>query len=102
MRKVVLALLVVLFTAAPALAGSAYDWQSGNQYYWNQDASGNTNLQGHNFRTGSQWRTNIRPNGDMSGWDSRGNYWNYDSNTGNYWNSNGRTCFGRGYSRTCF
>jgi hypothetical protein len=84
-----------------AFAGSAYDWQSGNQYYWNEDSLGNTHVRGFNYNTGSQWNTNIKQNGDMNGTDSRGNLWNYNDNSGSYMNSDGTFCIGKGALRTC-
>lgn len=86
----------------PTFANSAYDWQSGNQYYWYKDSNGTTNLRGYNFNTGSNWSTKIEPNGDMSGFDSNTNYWRYYNNTGSYWNSNGHGCIGKGLTRTCW
>jgi hypothetical protein len=102
--SVAVALVVAFFALTPVFAqsGSTYDWRSGNWYHWYSAFDGSTHVQGFNWNTGSQWRTTIRPNGDMQGWDSRGDFWRYDSRTGNYWNSNGTFCTGRGYARTCW
>ncbi len=104
MRTLALTLVAALLLMSPALAqaGSTYDWKSGNYYTWHQRSDGTTDLYGSNFNTGSQWRTTIKPDGEMNGWDSRGNYWRYDSRTGNYWNTDGTMCFGKGWSRTCY
>jgi|GEM_PF-4423231 len=66
--------------------GSTYDWQSGNSYSWSTDASGTTTVDGYNLDTGSTWQTNIESDGDMSGYDSDSNYWEYDKSTGTYYN----------------
>lgn len=81
--------------------GSTYDWQSGNTYRWQRDPDGSTTVNGFNTRTGSTWRTEIERDGDMSGRDSRGNYWRYDASTGFYTNTDGTVCMGRGTLRTC-
>jgi len=90
-----------LAMTVPALAGSTYDYQSGNFYYWN-NSGGTTHLYGSNSSTGSNWNSTIRPNGNMNGTDSDGNYWNYNAGTKTYFNSNGTTCFGSGALRTCY
>ena len=83
-------------------AGSVYDRQSGNSYYWSPGPDGSTNIQGYNTRTEARWSRTIKRNGDQSGWDSRGNYWQYDSGTGYYRNyGTGRTCVGKGAFRSC-
>jgi hypothetical protein len=99
--KAILAALVLAALAGPAWAGSYYDWQSGNSYNWNTTPGGDTYVHGYNLNTGSMWNQTIRPNGDQNGFDSRGNYWNYNAGTGSYFNSDGTTCFGRGAFRTC-
>ena len=104
--RVIIALCAaaLLSTAAAAQSsGSSYDWQSGNTYNWTTDSLGTTHLNGYNYGTGSSWRTTIQPNGSQSGFDSQGNYWNYDANTGFYQNyGTGRTCIGTGAMRTCY
>jgi hypothetical protein len=50
---------------------------------------------------GSRWNMDYLPDGNMRGFDRRGNARHDDHHTGNYWNSNGRTCFGKGAFRTC-
>ena len=81
--------------------GSSFDPNSGNSYQWRKDYSGNTYVNGNNFQTGAVWNTTIQPNGDMNGYDSQQNYWNYNAQTGNYWNTNGTTCWGFGQFRQC-
>jgi hypothetical protein len=83
-------------------SGSTYDWRSGNSYTWRKDSTGTTKLNGLNLNTGSTWNTQIKRNGDMSGFDSRGNYWSYDKQTGNYFSTDGTICFGKGPTRTCY
>lgn len=104
MRTVLIAVLTLLLGAGPVLAQarSAYDWRTGNSYLESRGSDGSTTVWGSNSRTGSHWNTTIRPNGDMTGRDSRGDFWRYDGNTGNYWNTRGRMCFGKGLSRTCY
>jgi|GraSoi2013_115cm_1033766.scaffolds.fasta_scaffold184668_2 hypothetical protein len=96
--------LAAVVTAAPAFAqqsGSTYDWRSGNRYNWTHNEDGSTDVRGFSTNTGSMWRTHIAPNGDQRGTDSRGNMWRYNSGSGFYWNSDGTTCIGKGYARTC-
>lgn len=81
--------------------GTSYDWKSGSSYRWQRDPDGSTAVNGFNSRTGSIWRTEIEPDGDMSGRDSRGNYWRYDASTGFYTNTDGTVCTGKGSYRTC-
>jgi hypothetical protein len=84
-------------------SGSTFDWRSGNTYRWNRDSLGNTRINGSNLRTGSNWRTTIKPNGSMSGWDSKMNHWTHSRRSGVYQNfGTGRTCMGRGVARSCF
>lgn len=86
----------------PPRSGSAYDRQSGNSYYWSRGPDGSTNIQGYNTRTEARWNRTIKPNGNQSGWDSRGNYWQYNSGTGYYHNyGTGRTCFHKVTLWTC-
>lgn len=59
-------------------------------------------MNGYNYNTGSTWKTQIEPDGDMRGYDADGNYWRYNSDSGSYWNSDGTTCFGKGAARTCY
>src|SRR5712691_9960433 len=95
------ALILAVPTPFAAQSGSSFDWQSGNQYRWNRNYDGATDVRGFNFNTGSMWNTRIQPNGDMRGMDSRDNSWNYNSRTGTYWNSDGTFCTGKGYARVC-
>ncbi len=103
MLKLVLAGLVTLLLATPAVAqsGSYYDWRSGNRYNWNHNFDGSTDVRGSNVNNGSQWRQTIMPNGDQRGIDSRGNSWRYNNSTGSYWNSDGTMCWGKGQFRQC-
>lgn len=83
---------VVAQTYQPSY-GSTYDQQSGNTYTWSRDSTGNTNLNGYNLSTGSMWRQTIQPNGNQSGLDSNGNYWNYNAGTKTYMNyGTGKYC----------
>lgn len=77
-------------------SGTSYDWESGNTYNWSTDASGTTTVDGYNYRTGSTWETTIESDGDMSGYDSDYNYWEYDRSTGSYYN------YGTGESRSTY
>lgn len=84
-------------------SGSTYDFNSGNMYNWHKNSDGSTQLNGNNLNTGSNWNTNIKRNGDMNGFDSNGNSWNYDEKSGNYYNfGTGKICVGKGYARSCF
>jgi len=66
--------------------GYNYDQTTGNALRWNTNQGGETNVQGSNFYTGSQWNTTIKKNGNMNGFDSKGNYWNYNKGSGMYFN----------------
>ncbi|STX37477.1 hypothetical protein [Legionella feeleii] len=78
------------------------DVSSGNCYSVSPSYDG-YNVQGYNLNTGSIWNTNLKNNGDMDGWDSQGNYWQYNDNSGNYYNfGTGKSCYGKGYGRQCF
>ena len=86
----------------PPSSGSAYDRQSGNSYYWSRGPDGSTNIRVYNTRTEVRWNRTIKPNGDQNGWDSRGNYWQYNSGTGYYHNyGTGRTCLHKVTLWTC-
>ena len=95
----VLSGLVAASLILPAQAGTKCDLY-GN-CYTTYDYGGTTQLYGNNSNTGSNWNTRIQQNGNMTGTDSSGNYWNYNANTGAYWNSDGTTCYGKGAFRTC-
>ena len=83
-------------------SGSAYDWKTGDSYYWSRGSDGSMDVRGYNAQTGSMWNHTVMPNGDESGWDDRGNYWQSNSRTGYYHNyGTGRTCIGKGAMRTC-
>lgn len=66
--------------------GSTYDTKTGNQYRWNTNQYGETKVRGNNYQTGSMWNTTVKPSGDMNGFDSKGNYWNYNKGTRMYYN----------------
>lgn len=67
-------------------SGYKYDWKTGNSYNWNTNSTGETRVQGINTKTGSMWNTTIENDGDMKGFDSKGNYWNYNSKSDSYYN----------------
>ena len=101
MKKFFLIIISLMVTPTEVFAEYHYDWKTGNSYNTYSNPGGGTHVQGFNSRTGSSWNTTIQPNGNMNGFDSKGNYWNYDKNTGSYFNSDGTYCFGKGQSRTC-
>ena len=81
---------------------TTYDYSSGNMYTTTPNYNGGANIQGSNLNNGSMWNTQVKPNGDMSGTDANGNYWNYNSSTKTYNNyGTGRMCTGTGASRIC-
>ena len=83
-----------------------YDWRSGNQYvieHHNDAFEQDTHIQGHNLNTGSTWDTTIDNDGDMRGHDADGNAWQYNEGSGLYQNfGTGKTCIGKGLTRSCF
>lgn len=79
-----------------------YDYKTGNSYNVQRTYGGGAAINGFNTRTNSTWNTRVQPNGNMSGMDAGGNYWNYNKSTGSYWNSNGTSCFGKGQFRQCY
>jgi hypothetical protein len=92
-----IALGATLVIATPAAANCN---MYGNCYLTTPRLGGGADVYG--FGNGGTWNSTIEPNGDQRGWDSRGNYWQYDNNTGNYFNyGTGQTCFGKGALRTC-
>ncbi len=66
--------------------GHTNDPKLGNVHYWCKDSLGYTQVRSYNFDSGSRWLTTIKPDGDMKGWDSDTNYWEYDSRTRIYYN----------------
>lgn len=99
MKRLILTLLTLSLSAH---AGSTYDADTGNWYFTHPTIDGGVNVQGLNPGAGSQWNTTIKPNGNQSGRDSDGNFWNYNSNTGMYVNPGaGVFCTGRGIYRQC-
>jgi hypothetical protein len=102
MKTLTIACLLFVAGTVPALAESAYDWQSGNSYHWNTTPGGDTRVQGYNLNNGTMWNQTIKPNGDMRGYDGGGNYWQYNSRSGNYYNyGTGEMCTGHGAARIC-
>lgn len=90
------------FLSVPALAGSTYDWRTGNQYN-TTTYSNYTEVKGYNYNTGTRWKTKIYNDGDMRGTDGNGNRWKYNSTSGYYYNyGTGKTCTGKGAFRTCY
>ncbi|HUF80723.1 MAG TPA: hypothetical protein VMN03_06280 [Burkholderiales bacterium] len=81
-----------------APSGYSYDYQTGNSYNWNS-YGGNTTVYGMNPRTGSTWNQTIRPNGNMSGFDSQQRYWQYNRGSNTYMRSDGKICTGGYLSR---
>lgn len=87
---------------SPPDFGSKYDARSGNRYSW-YSLGDDTVVRGSNMRTGSTWRTTVKPDGSMRGYDADMNLWKYDAQSGRYTNfGTGVTCVGRGYARTCY
>lgn len=99
MKKILLGIFLILATTT--FAGYSYDPYTGNSYTTYDNYDGGATVQGYNYNTGSQWRTQIQPNGNMSGTDSNNNYWSYNASTNFYYNSDGTTCTGTGFARSC-
>jgi hypothetical protein len=58
-------------------------------------------VNGSNLNTGSRWRTTIKPDGSMRGYDADMNLWKYDGQSGRYTNVGTEvTCTGNGSART--
>lgn len=92
-RSIILSLAIFALTSsASAQSRYNYDWQSGNSTYTTPTYNGGARVQGFNSRTGNNWNTNIDRRGNMQGFDSRGNSWNYNRSTKTYMNSNGKVC----------
>lgn len=101
MKKLLAVASVLAAFSLSAHADYKYDWKTGNSY--NTYKSGDTTyIQGYNNNTGSTWNSQIKSNGDQSGYDSDGNHWQYNNSTKSYYNSNGTTCYGTGSTRTCY
>ncbi len=84
-------------------SGSSDDWQSGNLYRWTHLADGSTDLIGFSINKGSNWRTTIKPDGSMSGFDKDLNIWKYDAGSSFYINfGTSKICYGKGIGRFCF
>lgn len=101
MRQIIGAAIPAAALTGPAMAGSAFDPESGNAYRSARAIDGSTTVRGYSFGTGAAWETVIEPDGSMRGVDSAGNVWQYDARTGAYWNSDGRSCTGKGAARSC-
>lgn len=78
--------IVLIIISTQTFAEYKYDWRTGNSHNYYTDSTGTTTVRGNNLSTGSSWNTTISPNGDMRGYDSDMNYWNYNNNTGTYIN----------------
>jgi hypothetical protein len=101
MKKIFIILNISILLSATNSYSQYYNNNNGNSYRVTPTYGGGARVNGFNYNTGAAWNTNIQNNGNMNGVDSRGNYWNYNSNSGTYFNSNGVTCFGKGAFRTC-
>lgn len=61
-----------------------------------------TTVRGYNYKTGASWTTHVDDEGNMRGYDSNYNHWNYNRNSVTYINyGTGKMCTGYGYSRVC-
>lgn len=99
----VLGILLFGWLSTPSVfADYEYDYTTGNSYIYNSYPDGGGYLYGWNLSAGTNWNTNYYSNGNMYGQDSDGDSWQYNSSTGYYWNSDGTTCSGFGYARTCW
>jgi len=100
MKKLLLILSLAVSTIT--FAYGSYDWKSGNSYNVNSYGS-TTTVNGYNAKTGSTWSQTQNSNGSYNGRDKKGGYYNGNNNTGYYHNSRtGKTCYGKGYARTCY
>jgi hypothetical protein len=82
---------------------TTYDYNTGSTYTTTPMYGGGAQVNGYNSRTGSTWNSTYQSNGQMSGTNSKGQYWTGNSQTGYYHNyTTGRTCYGTGYARTCY
>lgn len=79
--KVALAVIGIVALAGVAHAGSKYDYKSGNQY-----SSYGSTYRGYNYNTGSSWSSSGSRGGSLRGYDSSGNYWQYNRSSGQYYN----------------
>jgi hypothetical protein len=98
--SIVGALAISVTSIGFSQTGSYYNYSNGNSYNYGT-YGGTTFINGYNFNNGRTWQQRIDQNGNQSGTDSRGNYWQYNSNTGSYYNSNGTYCYGTGAYRSC-
>jgi hypothetical protein len=94
--------MALLLVPLVALADYSYDWTTGNWYITTPNADGGAQVHVYNGRTDSSWNTTIFPNGDIRGFDSNGNVWQYNSSTGYYVHSKGQACIGKGERRRCW
>jgi len=74
-----------LEVTAPADQGSLYDKRDGFTYAWKRDRYGEIRLQGYH-PSGATNSFRVKPNRDMDGFDSKGNYWTYNHLTGMFFN----------------
>lgn len=94
-----LILLLITFFSLSAYANCDYN---GNCYS-TFEFGGQKSVRGYNYNTGSTWNATIDQGGNMKGYDSNNNYWQYNQGTGTYYNyGTGRMCTGSGYARQCF
>lgn len=90
--------LLISFFSIASYANCDY---KGNCYY-TYEYGNQTTVRGYNSNTGSIWNATIDQNGNMKGYDSNNNYWQYNQGTGTYYNyGTGKMCTGRGYARIC-
>ena len=118
MRTPVLALLVLLSCAAPAVAqsrpmplpqsmprseSSSDGDESGKSSYVNRDSDDSTRDSESDSSADSESNGTTPSNTYQRGVDSQGNVWTYNPRTGTYWSSSGRVCVGgRGSARGCY
>lgn len=95
--------ILTILLATNVMAYSSYDHRTGNRYYVTENFDGSTTVRGYNYRTGASWRQTTDRSGNYRGVDSSGNYYRGNQNTGRYHNSGtGKTCYGKGFARTCY
>lgn len=95
--------LAIPFLLFSSLSAAEYDWKSGNSYETIENRDGSTTTNGINLSNGSIWSSTTDSSGNQRGTDANGNYWQYDKGSGNYYNyGTGKTCYGKGQSRTCY
>ena len=78
--------------------GVTFDPSTNNRYVTTTDNRGNTTVRGSNSLNGSTWTQRIMANGNQSGTDAEGRYWQYYIRSKTYTRSDGKTCTGVGTS----